>query len=247
MKRSSGHPKVFIRLTGMLTAGVLCLTLLAPVRAADLVKVGYQPFLSFMALFIGIEKGYFKEQNVDLEMIRFKSGTHMLPALAIGEIAVASGASGGPFYNAIAQKTGFKIVADKGRIKKNYGFTVAIVRKSLYDSGKVRSLKDLFGLKVGQFTKTSISAFVMDRMMNHAGLDYDKLNLVYLNPPKQFQALASGAIDAAMTVEPWGRRAVDKGMAAYLAGPDAWLGERDFQIAVIMYSGKFIKEQRDVA
>lgn len=232
------------------SAFLACLVVLAwsaPTPALDKVKTGYLPLVSFVPIFVAIDEGYFKEQNIELDLTRFNSGTHMLPALAIGEIDVASGGPGGPFYNAIAQNTGFKIVADKGRMSKGHSYLVLVVRKDILASGRVKSLKDIMTLKVGQMTKSSINAFVLNQMMKHEGLDYNKLDLTFLPPPKQFQALESKAIDAAMTVEPWAARAIEKGVATVFKTADDWLGDRDIQIAVIMYSGQFAKEKRDLA
>jgi ABC-type nitrate/sulfonate/bicarbonate transport system substrate-binding protein len=44
-----------------------------PAAAVEKVTLAYAPSLSFAPLFIAIEKNYFKEQGVEVELKRFKS------------------------------------------------------------------------------------------------------------------------------------------------------------------------------
>ncbi len=57
--------------TALVTLGLLISLLAPPAGAADVVRTGFLPFLSFIPLFVAVEKGYFKEQNLELKMSRF--------------------------------------------------------------------------------------------------------------------------------------------------------------------------------
>jgi len=71
--------------------------------------------------------------------------------------------------------------------------------------------------------------------------------LPQVEAPQQLTAFETKAIDAAMTVEPWGARFEERGVGVRFLMPDQVKGLGPVQIAAIMYSGRFIKERRAVA
>ncbi|MBI3092377.1 MAG: ABC transporter substrate-binding protein [Candidatus Tectomicrobia bacterium] len=246
--RTSLYHKTKLALVGLLAA-TLCGAPLAaiPAGAADEVHTGYMPLLSFAPLFVAQEKGFFAEQNLTLKLSRFADAGKQMAPLATGELEVASGSPSAGLYNAIASGQNFRIVADKGQAKKGFAFLPLVVRKDLYDSGKVRSVADIKGLIIGQVAKGSASEYNLYRMAKKAGLNFTELTQRYLEPPKQYQALKNKALDVLSTVEPWGTRSVIDGDAVLLATAEYWLDRPVFQIAVIMFSGKFMKERNDAA
>ena len=98
-------------------------------------------------------------------------------------------------------------MADKGQVRPGYNFTPLIVRKDLVDSGQVKTLRDLKGLKVANGAKGINFDFFLAKMMEHVGLTYDVLDIVYMSYPDGIKALASKAVDAAIAPEPWGAQA----------------------------------------
>lgn len=245
MYRARGYQRLIPLLVSVALAGSL---LAPPARGADTVEQGYLPFISFAPLFVGIDKGFFAELGIDLKMTRFADGSKMIAPLGRGDLDVASGSPTAGLYNAIASGLKFRIVADKGQVRKGEpGFVPLVVRKDLYDSGRVKKLADIKGLVIGQITKGAISEYSLMRMAKVAGLSFDELNQKYLSPPKQYQALKTKAIDLASTVEPWGTSSVLDGDGVILATSLEWLDRDVFQIATMMFSGKFIAERRPVA
>jgi NitT/TauT family transport system substrate-binding protein len=84
-------------------------------------------------------------------------------------------------------------------------------------------------------------------MMEHAGLTYEALDVVYMSYPDGIKALASKAVDAAFAPEPWGARAEQQKIGTRFFLTEQVPALATFQVAVIMYSGKFIKERPAVA
>jgi NitT/TauT family transport system substrate-binding protein len=124
-----------------------------PVDAADTVKLGDRPAISNAGIYIAIEKGYFQERGVTVEIERFASAGKMTAPLATGQIDVSVGSPSAGLFNSIAGGMDFKIVANKSQVQPGYDFTPLIVRKDLVDSGKVKTLKDLKGMKVANGAK----------------------------------------------------------------------------------------------
>ena len=99
-----------------LRAIVLVVLLPALARAqSETVKLGDLAAISNAAIYIAIEKGFFKEQGVVTEISSFASAAKMVPALVAGELEVSVGSASAGLFNAVAQQAPFRIVADKGQ------------------------------------------------------------------------------------------------------------------------------------
>lgn len=229
-------------------AGTLLVLLLTHAAgAAEVVKMGDLPAISSAGLYVAMDKGFFAEKHITVETERFASGAKMMPALAVGELDVATGAPSASLFNSVAAGQDFKIVADKGQARPGHSFNPLIVRKDLVDSGKVKRVRDLKGMKVANGAKGIVLDYLLSRFLESDGLSYDAVDVVYLAYPDAIRALATKAVDAAIAPEPWGVRAEEQKV-----GVRMFLSERvpdiaTFQIAVIMYSGKFMKERSKVA
>jgi NitT/TauT family transport system substrate-binding protein len=218
-----------------------------PVDAADTVKLGDRPAISNAGIYIAIEKGYFQERGVTVEIERFASAGKMTAPLATGQIDVSVGSPSAGLFNSIAGGMDFKIVADKSQVRPGYDFTPLIVRKDLVDSGKVKTLKDLKGMKVANGAKGINLDFFLARMMEHVGLNYDAIDVVYMSYPDGVKALASKAVDAAFAPEPRGAQAEQQKIGVRYFLTEQVPSIATFQVAVVMYGGKFIKERPKVA
>src|SRR5262245_57913005 len=66
-------------------------TAAAPVASGPLtppvkVQVGYSPASSSLPLFVAVERGYFEDQGLELELTPFTLSTDQFPALASGQL-----------------------------------------------------------------------------------------------------------------------------------------------------------------
>ncbi|HET6281576.1 MAG TPA: ABC transporter substrate-binding protein [Polyangia bacterium] len=209
------------------------------------VRVGTNFLISDAALFIAQHKGYFKEQGIELKLISFDAGPKMVAPLGAGQLEVAAGATSAGLFNAIARGIDIKIVADKGSSIPGASYMPIIVRKDLVTSGKVKSGKDLKGLKVAEAGQGGSPASTLNETLAKAGLAYpDVTHVPNMAYPQHLAALANGAVDASVTTEPTLTKALEEGVAVRLPGGDAYPNQ---QISVLLYGGEFIKKQPDVA
>jgi NitT/TauT family transport system substrate-binding protein len=232
----------------LLALGSLVVLLLGgPALAAEVVKMGDLPAISNAGLYVAIEKGYFGEKGIAVETERFASGAKMTPALATGQLDVAIGTPAASLFNSIASGMDFRIVADKGQVRPGFSFSPIIVRKDLVDGGRVKRVRDLKGLKVASGAKGIHLDYFLAKMLEHDGLSYDAVEIVTLAYPDAIRALASKAVDAVIAPEPWGVRAEEQMVGVRLFLTEQTPEIATFQAAVIMYSGKFIKDRPKVA
>jgi NitT/TauT family transport system substrate-binding protein len=228
---------------------VLAASLLLPGAgvAAEVVKMGELLAISNAGLYIAMEKGYFQARDIAVDVERFASGAKMIAPLATGQLDVAIGSPSAGLYNAIAGGMDFKIVADKGQARPGYSFTPLVVRKDLVDSGRVKSVKDLKGLKIASGAKGINFDYMLAKMLEHGGIGFDAVDVVYLGYPEGIKALAAKAVDAAFVPEPWGMQAEQQKVGVRLFLTEQTPSVSTFQVAVIMYAGRFMKERPKVA
>jgi len=229
---------------------VLALVVLFPPPALaqlETVKLGDLSAISNAAVYIAIEKGFFKEQGVNTEIMNFDSAAKQVPALVTGELEVSVGSASAGLFNAVAEKAPFRIVADKGQAREGYGFSLLAVRRDLVDSGQVKTFRDLKGKKIAILAKGNIQHYLAGKMAEEVGLTINDVELTFLGAPNQVTAFETKAIDAAYVVEPWAARFAERGVAVRFRTPDQVKGLGPVQVGVIIYSGKFINERRQVA
>jgi NitT/TauT family transport system substrate-binding protein len=214
---------------------------------SETVKLGDLAAISNAAVYIAIEKGFFKEQGVVTEISNFASAAKQVPALVAGELEVSVGSASAGLFNAVAQQAPFRIVADKGQTREGYGFSLLTVRKDLVDSGQVKTFRDLKGKKIAILAKGNIQHYLVGKMAEEVGLTINDVDLNFMDAPNQVTAFETKAIDAAYAVEPWAARFAERGVAVRFRTPDQVKGLGPVQVGVIIYSGKFIKERKPVA
>jgi NitT/TauT family transport system substrate-binding protein len=195
--------------------------------------------------FIADAKGYFAEQGLKVNFVRFDSAAKAIPSLGSGEVDVGSGATSAGLYNAVARGIGIKIVSDKARNAKGYGFQAIMARSDLMDSGKIKSVKDLKGLKVAMSANGNSENAFMSYALVQVGLTYGDIDPVFLGFPNQIAAFANKAIDASLTVEPTVSELLKLGTAKKLVSADEVFP--DYQTAVVFYGPKFMHDQPENA
>ncbi|GAA1787025.1 ABC transporter substrate-binding protein [Planosporangium flavigriseum] len=208
------------------------------------VSIGITKSASDAPFYVAQDKGYFKKQGLTAKFVPFDSAAKMIAPLGSGQLDVGAGAPSAGFYNAVGRGVKLKIVADKGSMPKGYGYMPLMVRKDLYDSGKVKSIADLKGLKVAepaQATATSNTAAVL---LASGGLSYGDVKHEFIGFAEQPTAFMNKAIDAALITEPSATVAEQRGVAVRLGDPPAFYDNQ--QLAVVLYGGKFAAEKSEL-
>src|SRR6266853_1556652 len=123
--------------------GLIALTLLASAaHAQDRPKVGVLKLTSSAPIFVGVEKGFFKEFGVEPELVYFQAAAPIATALAAGQLDVGATGLTAALYNIVLGGEKLWIVADKGREWPGYPLTAIVVQQQLYDGG-LRTLADV--------------------------------------------------------------------------------------------------------
>ncbi|HKX16574.1 MAG TPA: ABC transporter substrate-binding protein [bacterium] len=209
------------------------------------IHMGYLGLAGDAGIFIALDKGYFKTQGLDLALERFGVGADQMALLGAGRLDIASGAPSPTLFNALARGLPVTVVADKGSLRRGFGFNVLVVRKALIDGGQFKGLADLRGRVLGSASPASIVAFENYLIMKKAGLTAHDITVEYVQFADQPAAMANGKIDAAVMVEPFATAAESRGIGKIVMPLDQLLP--DFQTAVIFYNRDWARAHAEEA
>jgi ABC-type nitrate/sulfonate/bicarbonate transport system substrate-binding protein len=213
--------------------------------AAASIHMGYIGISSDAGIFIALDKGYFKEQGVDVSLERFGLGADQMALLGAGRLQVASGALSPTLFNAVARGLPISVVADKGSFRKGFGFNVLVVRKALVDSGQFKTLRDLKGRVMAVPGAGSVINFEDYLILKKGGLTPQDVTTEYIDLADQPAAMANGKLDAAVMVEPFATAAEARGIGKIILPLDQILP--DFQTSVIYYNAQWARDWREDA
>jgi NitT/TauT family transport system substrate-binding protein len=216
---------------------VFSLCLAGPSLAVDKIKVGYLHTLAVDGQFwIAMEKGYFKEQGLEIEPIVFTSGIPMMQALSGGSIDVAI--MGAVIANFPSRGVG----------------KVFLINDIEYDTAMLfarpetgaKSIKDIKGKKVATVKGTTAHVFLHTALKRN-GLDSNKdIELVSMDMAGAVSAFISGAVPFVATWAPFHVQIRDKVKGAVMLS-----SAKDFypQAAIMggwVASNAFYKDQKEV-
>lgn len=166
------------------------------------ITVGMLRLTSSAPLFIAIDKGFFQEEGLDIQVEWFDAAQPIAVATASDKIDVgATGITAG-LYNMVSSGQKLTIVADKGREQKGYPSSSLVVTKALYDQG-ITSVEQLKGKKIGITQKGSTFQYMLGRILESNGLTLEDVEVIPLGKISSVMAsLESSQIDAAILNEP---------------------------------------------
>src|SRR5262245_57663392 len=111
----------------MSTVAVLALGLAATqAHAQDKVRISFNPQIySWLPMMLAIDKGYDKEQRLDVEAITYGgSALTQIPLLARGDQDIAGMVTGPGFFNQYAEGFGVKLIASNAHAQKGWHDTM---------------------------------------------------------------------------------------------------------------------------
>jgi NitT/TauT family transport system substrate-binding protein len=180
-----------------------------------------QTTASAYPFYIGIERGYYREQGIELEYEQFRSGGETVPMIAQGQLDIIQHAVIPGTFNALLRGVPMKAILDASHAAPDQRSHANVVRKALWENGTVRTLADLVGRKVAMSSLVGALGIDVDRGLRQYGRRGDDLDLVVLQFPDMPAALANGSVDAAVMVEPAISTALNQNAGVVLR----WLSE----------------------
>jgi NitT/TauT family transport system substrate-binding protein len=175
-------------------------------------KVGELGTTGDAPLYIALEKGYFREQNLDIEFVRFGSALDMIAPLSAKQLDVGSGGIGAGLFNAFSQGIPIKLVAETVRTPESWKSNAWFVRSDLKDA--IKSPADLKGRTVSLAATCTVIDTELSVLLEKGGLkrsDITVKTVAYADNPAAF---ASKSIDFTYGFEPYATTFQTTGVAS---------------------------------
>lgn len=161
----------------------------------------------FTAGYVALKKGYFGQAGLEVEYLNSQSGPRTNQMLAAGQILFGATAATAAPALTLAGKPATLIYGFDRRMT----YANVLVRKTDFDSGKFRSLKDLAGERVGATQPGSVTALMAVYLMQQAGIA-DRVDIRPLGDlATMLGALKTGSVAATMATASMLEQAVQEG------------------------------------
>jgi NitT/TauT family transport system substrate-binding protein len=167
----------------------------APAAAQDKINVGALRFASHAPTFVAIERDYFADEGLDVEVTFFQAAQPMAVAIASGDLDYAMTAITGGLIS-LADKGAIKVIA--GALKEEPGIEgqVILASNAAFEDG-LTTPAQLAGRRFGITQSGSSFHYMAAKIAEKAGLAPGAIELTPLQKvPAIIGALKTGQIDA---------------------------------------------------
>jgi len=180
---------------------LIVLTYLSRVEARMVVGVSTVN-VAFLPIYLTQDKGFFKDEGLDVLVVMFNAGATNLQAMIGGDVQIMAG---GVPETVLARAAGADI--------KNFWAISNVMPFQIYGSAKLKSLEQSKGKKFAISRFGSLSEFLTRSALKHSGVDPRDVTMLQIGAtPARFTTLASGIVDATILWFPVTERAKAAGM-----------------------------------
>jgi NitT/TauT family transport system substrate-binding protein len=172
-------------------------SLASPAAAQDKVKVGVFPVSSTLPYFVAVERGFFKEQNIETEMVRLIGGPPNVAAMITNQIDAAAVLVTIEGMNANIKKPGVAMYISVNSQNKTYQMEQFVVRKGV----EAKSIADLKGKKI-MSAPGPANVTMAKAALAAAGLKEGDYTIDQLDMGQHVNVMQAGTFDAGYTLEP---------------------------------------------
>lgn len=179
------------RLLALLLSAAAVVVTAADGRAEPL-RIGYRSWVSAGPFFIARDKGWFAEEGVEVRLVPVEDMPVRAGALATGEL------------DAMIAMLDATVLHLTPKTELRFVFAVAESRGAdgLVAMRDIAAVADLKGRRVA-VRPGSTGQFYLNVLLHEAGLSQSDIEIVPLAPGGAGHAFETGAVDAAVTWEPW--------------------------------------------
>lgn len=230
-----------------IAALVAALSPALPASAQDKVTVGVFPVSSSLPFFVARDRGYFKEENIEPEMVKLMGGPPNVAAMMTGQIEASAVLVTIEGMNANLKKPGVAMYIGVHVQNKASQMEQFVVRAN----SPAKTLKDLKGAKLmsaqGPSNMTAAKAVLAAVGLKEGDYTIDQLDIA-----QHINVMTSGTFDGGYTLEPNAStmrklgvaRTLESGVIAkYILGSD----DAEAFAAGCALTSDFINKRPDVA
>jgi NitT/TauT family transport system substrate-binding protein len=205
-------------------------------------KLGYMKIVDNAAMFVAMERGFFKAAGLELETVPMAGGAVIVQGVTSGDLQIGW-TNVISLYQAHVEGFDFKLIAGGAtNVKGGHDTHALLVAKG----SSASSPRDLEGKTIAVNTLNNIVHLMAMAWLDKNGASSAKVKFVEVPFPQMEAALAAGKIDAASVHEPFASAGLAKGVARLLAHPWSDVLNR-FLIASWFASEKWLQKNKATA
>src|SRR5215475_13886820 len=224
----------------VLRLGLLAAALFAGQGAAaqEKVAVGVLRFVSSGPLFVAMERGYFKQEGLDVDLKFFDAAQPIAVAVVSGDVDFGLTAFTAGLFN-LAGKGGLKVIAAQAKEAKGFEGNAILASNAAWENGLHR-VEDLKGHSLGITQVGSSFHYQIGQIARIKGFDLASVSLKPLQSLANMAAALKGnQVDAIIIAPHLARQLVAAGDAKLLG----WYSDIDeYQFGALFTSPKMIEE-----
>jgi NitT/TauT family transport system substrate-binding protein len=178
------------------------------------IRLGYVPVMIYAPLFVAQERGYFADENLQVELTPLQGGSDSVVQLAAGNFDAAVGGAGAGLLNAAYRGIEFTIVAPMHSERPPLTSPLVI---SSNRADEFSSVADLRGRSVAINATGAATEYWLAQALAQAGMTMEDIDLQTVAFRDVVAALESGSLDASILGEPLVTINEDRGTVQVLA------------------------------
>ena len=200
------------------------------------INIGLVRSIANAANLWGIEKGYFKQVGINLNMELLDTSANTLAILAQGRLQIVEGGVSAGFFNGLQKNLPITMVMD--RVSSPLGHNL-MLRPDL--KGQITRLNQLKGKVIATNGHGAVSTYEVGRMLETDGITIADVEVKVIPFPQMAVAFRNKAIDAAIVIPPFTAQLIEGGFAVLFKDPDDLVKPHPLSIAVSMINTEWAK------
>ncbi len=203
--------------------------------------VGVIPIADVAPLYLGIDKGFFKEQNLTITPKLAEGGAAITPAVLSGDFQIG-------FSNnislLIASSKGLPVQIISQGVLAGKDRSEAWADLLVLKDGPIKTAKDLEGKTIAVNTLKNICEVTIKASLEKEGVDVNTLKFIEVPFPDMNAALDAKRVDGACVVEPF----VSQGKAGKARGVNPFYVNTapDLSVATYFTSKQYAEQNKDI-
>jgi NitT/TauT family transport system substrate-binding protein len=211
-------------------------------QANEPLRLGLLHTLSPAPFYIAQERGYFRDEGIDLTFRFFEAAQPIAAAAVSGDIDVGVTALTGGFFN-LAEKGTLKVIGGGLHEQKGYQGSAILVSNKAFDAG-LTSIEELPGHSFAITQYGSSFHYMVGRIADARGFD---IKSITLRPVQQIAsmvaAVASNQVDATIAIASMAKPLQASGQVHILG----WAGDLvPYQITAVFTTPAMISDKPDL-